>query len=202
MVKYSGRGYSVMMRSGSGLRRKYCGEVSKSAASLFDEAFMKTNLSEMSFNDKKIKNRLLVFYDGGCPLCSREIAFYNKINRNSEANIAFINLEEISPLSDGDDKMSNTSSSRLKELTTKYNISVPAAYRRIHALGEDGSVHTSAKALCEIWTRLNYWWILGLFMRKIPGVLPLADSIYEFFAEKRFKWRQQLPSSVACSLIK
>jgi len=139
---------------------------------------------------------------GGCPLCSREIAFYDRINRNSTSRIAFINLEQISPLLNNTANIAEQqhSSPHLQQLAEVYDIHVPSAYRRLHALREDGSVHVSAHAFCEIWERLPYWRMLEVIVRNTPGVLPLACKIYEFFASKRMKWRLSLSPNVACSL--
>jgi predicted DCC family thiol-disulfide oxidoreductase YuxK len=148
-------------------------------------------------------------YLGGCPLCAREIAFYDRLNRNSSSRIAFINLEVISPLTTiitatHLDKNINIPTtlfpSHLQQLTHAYDINIPAAYRRLHALREDGTLHISAHAFCEIWQRLPYWRILETFVQNIPGVLPMADVIYEFFAAKRIKWRQSLSPTIACSM--
>ena len=137
-------------------------------------------------------------------MCSREIAFYDRINRNSMSRIAFINLEKISPLDNSvggvDGVEARDHVPHLQQLTKAYDINIPSAYRRLHALREDGSVHTSANAFCEIWQRLPYWSMLEVFVRNTPGVLPLAGMIYEFFAAKRIKWRLSLSPDIACSM--
>jgi predicted DCC family thiol-disulfide oxidoreductase YuxK len=170
-----------------------------SKKTLFDNSFISINGVEEP-TVASDKDRLLVFYDGGCPLCSREIAFYDKLNRTSMGKIAFVNLEKIRPLPTATVMSSTDDSSPLQQLTTAYDIDVPAAYRRLHALREDGSVHISAHAFCEIWQRLPYWHVLERIVRRSPGVLPLAGIIYEFFAARRIQWRMGLSSDVACSM--
>lgn len=167
--------------------------------SAFDKAFLQTNGTKKAPIASN-KERLLVFYDGGCPLCSREIALYDRINRNSTSRIAFINLEHIHPLTNTAGAVQQQSPRHLQQLTEAYTINIPSAYRRLHALREDGSVLTSAHALCEVWERLPYWRVLGVSVKHIPGALPLASKIYEYFSSKRMKWRLSLSSDVACSL--
>lgn len=140
-------------------------------------------------------------------MCATEIAFYDSLNRSTMGRIAFINLETMSSLKSAstitEHAPSNTSPlSHLHDVTTAYSINIPDAYRRLHAISEDGSVHKGAPALCEIWQRLPYWWGLDMFVRKIPGVLPLTSTLYEFFAARRIKWRQSLSSDIACSMRK
>ena len=145
---------------------------------------------------------------GGCPICSREIAFYDRLNRSHTSQIAFVNLENIKPLSSITDSKTminnneNNNPSTLEELTMTYKINIPLAYRRLHALREDGSVHVSANAFCEIWQRLPYWGFMNNLVKTIPGAITVADMIYGYLAEKRIKWRQSLLPGKACSLGK
>jgi hypothetical protein len=125
--------------------------------------------------------------------------------------VAFINLEAINTLAPPSDASTTTTPATTtiprdeslhleQQLTNAYAINIPDAYRRLHAVREDGTIHTSVHALCEIWQRLPYWRALAHVVRNTPGVLPLAGVIYEFFAAKRIKWRQGLSSGSACSI--
>ena len=63
--------------------------------------------------------RPLVFYDGGCPLCRREIAHYQRI--------------------DADDRLDWIDISREPERVRNYGLSVARALQRLHVLDAGGA---------------------------------------------------------------
>ena len=65
--------------------------------------------------------KLTIFFDGGCPLCKREVEFLQ--SRNQKGFLRFIDID-CSDL----------------PLDLKYGITYKQAMERIHALKSDGSV--------------------------------------------------------------
>jgi len=62
----------------------------------------------------------MVFFDGGCPLCRREVAHYRFLDRRNR--VGWIDI------------------SRAADLLLQYGIDRGAAMRRLHALDERGRV--------------------------------------------------------------
>ena len=127
---------------------------------------------------------LTVFFDGGCPLCSREIAHYQKLNDSQpQRTCEFIDLTK-GPLHPELEK---------REITRE------TALSRMHVLRPDGEIVRNADAFCEIWAAMPYWRWLVPFTR-LPGIMPVANALYDKFVQHRQMTRRELPSDAACSL--
>ena len=65
--------------------------------------------------------KLTIFFDGGCPLCKREVVFLQSRNQKGSLRFIDINSSDFS-------------------LDFKYGITYKKAMERIHALKSDGSL--------------------------------------------------------------
>ncbi len=114
-----------------------------------------------------------VFYDGGCPLCRREIAHYQRLPGADQLAWVDINQPEI----------------RLKD----FGLDRAAAMASLHVLDAAGRWHIGAWAFAEMWSRLpGYRW-LTVILRK-SGSLPLVDRAYALFARWRLRRRCEQPA--------
>ena len=107
-----------------------------------------------------------VFYDDQCPLCSKEILHYKKLEH----------LHKI-------DWIPISSSS---ELLQSHGLSTELALKRIHAIRNDGELVSGAAVFALIWSSLKPYHYLGksvIYFRFIP----ILDYFYRFFADWRFK---------------
>jgi predicted DCC family thiol-disulfide oxidoreductase YuxK len=109
-----------------------------------------------------------VFYDGGCPLCRREIAHYRRLDRQGE--LRWVDI------------------SREPEVLRDHGLAVETAMARLHVLGGDGRWHTGAKGFAHLWSRLpGYRW-LSRFVAT-ARLLPLLERGYSRFARWRLRRR-------------
>ena len=99
--------------------------------------------------------KLTIFFDGGCPLCKREVDFLQ--SRNQKGYLSFIDI--------------NTSDFYLD---LKYGITYKQAMERIHALKSDGSVIKDIKVFQEAYTLIGLGWIYA------PTKFPIFDKFIEF----------------------
>lgn len=120
-------------------------------------------------------NRPTVYFDGGCPLCRREIAVYRRA-RGAEA-LRWCDL------SDCPDEALGPGLDRA------------AALSRLHARDADGTLVHGARAFLLIWASLPAFRPLARLGR-LPGVRPALDLAYAFFLRLRPLWRPQ----PACAL--
>lgn len=141
-------------------------------------------------------------------MCRKEIGYYERLNRSSvpSPRIGFVNLDTVhagivgcASGSSGSVTMA-TATATAVHLLEAYNIDIPQAFRRMHVLTEAGAVVKNAEAFVEIWARLPYWKALVPPIKYIPGVIPVANLLYDRFAEKRLMWRKNLPEVQTCSL--
>jgi predicted DCC family thiol-disulfide oxidoreductase YuxK len=116
---------------------------------------------------KAVKNPT-VFYDGGCPMCSREINHYRRLDRSG--SIRWIDV------------------SRETQLPGNYGVTTEQALRRFHVLDGDGAWHTGAYGFLELWSTLPYYRRLAFALRKLH-LGRLLDAFYRPWADWRWKRR-------------
>ena len=105
------------------------------------------------------KQTLTVFYDGSCPLCSREIALYQR-QRGAET-ICWLNVAD-QRLTDG-----------LPEGFNRDQL-----MQRFHVQGANGKVQTGGDAFLQLWASLpNFRLLAWLF--SLPLMRWLVNQIYD-----------------------
>lgn len=120
-----------------------------------------------NLTDPDHKPNITVFYDGSCPLCRREIAFYRR--RGGASRIGWRNI-------------SGRSAQSLPA-----GLSRDDAMARLHAAREDGKLLSGAAAFAEIWAHTPGF---GLFRRlaRRPAIRWILDKAYDLFLH----WRPAL----------
>ena len=111
--------------------------------------------------------KLTIFFDGGCPLCKREVDFLQ--SRNQKGYLSFIDI--------------NNSDFYLDN---KYGITYKQDMDRIHALKSDGSVIKDIKVFQEAYTLIGLGWIYA------PTKFPIFDKFIEFIYGIWAKYRLKL----------
>jgi predicted DCC family thiol-disulfide oxidoreductase YuxK len=116
-----------------------------------------------------------VYFDGNCPICSREIAAYRR-SRGGEA-IVWIDA------------------SHCEEAALGGDLDRAAALRRFHVRGPDGTLIAGAAAFVEIWKRLPAFSRLARLCSG-PRALAIIDALYRGFLRLRRLW--YTPAVPAC----
>jgi predicted DCC family thiol-disulfide oxidoreductase YuxK len=115
---------------------------------------------------------LKVYYDGACPVCSREIDYYRRSGAEAEAAIEWIDA-------------SRAGAESLGPALTR-----DAALRRMHVRRADGSLASGAAAFVEIWRSLpRFRWLARLI--GTPPLLWAAEGTYRLFLAIRPLWRRK-----------
>ncbi|MGV6810502.1 MAG: thiol-disulfide oxidoreductase DCC family protein [bacterium] len=109
-----------------------------------------------------------MFYDGGCPLCRKEVAHYIKLDH--QQRIAWLDIHAD------------------PSVLEPYAISQAHAMQRLHALDREGKVQSGAWAFATIWADLPYYRHLATVVRTLR-LLPLIDFAYRHFAKWRYRSR-------------
>ena len=105
-------------------------------------------------------SEVVVWFDGGCPLCRREIALMHRLDRRQA--ITFLDVDDgtiACPLDRGE------------------------MLARFHA-SENGEVLSGAAAFAAMWRAIPALRPLGLLARA-PGVLPVLEGLYRLFLKAR-----------------
>lgn len=110
----------------------------------------------------------VMFFDGGCPLCKREVAHYRALDRRNR--VSWIDI------------------SRETRVLEEHGIALDAAMHSLHALDEQGRVVSGAAAFVVVWRQLPVYRHLAWLVEK-SGMVPLLDRVYVRFAAWRFRRR-------------
>ncbi len=127
----------------------------------------------------------VVYFDGACPLCRREIAHYR--GQEGAADIVWVDAANCDSAALGID------------------LGRDAALARLHARSADGSLVSGVAAFAMIWSRLPaYRWLAPLVSSR--PVLSVLDVAYSAFLRLRPLWRRAaspsnaLPAAVLANL--
>jgi predicted DCC family thiol-disulfide oxidoreductase YuxK len=113
-------------------------------------------------------NRPQVFYDGGCPLCRREIDHYRRLDRDER--VEWVDILQA------------------PESLARAGLDREEAMARFHVLDGRGRWQTGAWGFAEVWSHLPYYRRLAGAVRGL-GLLPLMDAGYRLFARRRLAAR-------------
>ncbi len=119
---------------------------------------------------------LTLYFDGGCPVCTREIGFYRR--RRGAEHIRWINLAQCSDAELGAD------------------LGRADAYARLHARTPDGTLLSGARAFAALWQALPAFRAAGR-VAALPGVVHALEWSYRIFLQVRRLWRKD---AAACPL--
>ena len=112
------------------------------------------------------ENTIKVYFDGNCGLCSKEINYYNKIDKKNI--FEWVNIY--------------THDTDLKKL----GITKSEALMELHALDKNGKMYKGVDSFILIWKNLSFFWsILGIVVSFYPIYLT-AKFAYKRFAIQRF----------------
>jgi len=107
---------------------------------------------------------LTVLYDGACPLCSREIAWYRR--RRTAEHICWVDL------------------SRCADADLPPGVDRRAALDRFHVLDADGATVTGAAAFARLWA--SYPGLRGVaWFARLQGVAQVLEMGYKVFLRLR-----------------
>lgn len=112
-----------------------------------------------------------VFYDGGCPLCRREISFLRRLDRRGRIRCTDISSQDFQ--------------------AEDYGKTLDSLMSEIHGRLPDGSwVHG-----VEVFRRLYAAVGLGpiVWVTRLPVVTQLLDVAYRVFARNRLRWTGRCP---------
>jgi predicted DCC family thiol-disulfide oxidoreductase YuxK len=110
-----------------------------------------------------------VYYDGACPICSREVAQYQRA-RGAEG-LRFVDA------------------SRCEAAALGPDLTRADALAAMHVRGPDGRLTRGARAFGVIWATLPAFRPLAWLMR-LPGAGVAADLAYAGFLRLRPLWRR------------
>ncbi len=122
------------------------------------------------------EDKPILFYDGACSLCRKEITFYQKLDKNKRVVWNDISHE--------------------RDVLKEYNITYEQAMREIHGIGHRGEILKGVDAFILIWHELPYFRYLAALIN-LCRLRPLLRFGYKRFANWRYSKQQCLISDKA-----
>ena len=113
--------------------------------------------------------KLQVFFDGACPLCSREVGVYRK--RDVEGRIEWVDIAGAGFEAGA------------------YGVDGGRLNEEMHVRRGDGRVVTGVEGFREVWRGLPRRVFTGvvLGMLRVPGMMWVARVLYRVFARNRYR---------------
>ena len=119
-----------------------------------------------------------VFFDGGCPLCRREMRTLDARDRDGRIHFTDIDAPEFDPATVGKSR---------EDLMA-----------RIHARLPDGTWLESVEVFRQLYTRLGFGFLVRL--SRLPGIAQLLDWGYRVFARNRLRLTGRCAAG-SCALV-
>ena len=111
--------------------------------------------------------QLTLLYDGGCPLCLREVRFLQ--SRNEHQQIAFVDID-VADYNPG----------------AYAGIDYRQAMGSIHAINSRGEVLRDVAVFREAYRLVGLGWLYA--PTAWPGLATVVNRVYVFWAARRLKW--------------
>lgn len=110
--------------------------------------------------------KLTVLYDGGCPLCRREVNFLTRRDKANNLKFVDIDCEEYNP--------------------EHYSgITYQQAMATIHAIRSDGTIIKNLAVFQEAYKLIGLGWLYK--PTDWPVIAPMANALYAFWANNRLQ---------------
>ncbi len=118
----------------------------------------------MPEDSPKTSNRLTVYFDGACPVCSREVEIYNRADRACAIQWHDVSVNGGDLCQDG--------------------VSQADALARMHARLPDGRLVTGVQAFIAVWERIPGFRMFAPIARWAP-VRWVLERGYDWYAPRR-----------------
>lgn len=118
----------------------------------------------------KANNQVTVYFDGSCPLCRREIGFYQKC-----AGAENIVWQDVSRNLNGQ---------------VASDLNCQQAMARFHVRDVQGDLKSGAAGFVELWLNLRSWRWLGVLFAHPPGIWFLEKCYVGFLKIRPFIQRR------------
>ncbi len=109
------------------------------------------------------ESQTTVYYDGACPLCRTEIAYYS--NRDAAGRLSLVDVSQ-----SGADLPAQLDAGHAKA--------------RFHVMSPEGDLLSGAAAFAKVWEQVPGWG-LAAKLAHLPGVMPLLELGYRGFLRLR-----------------
>jgi 3-demethoxyubiquinol 3-hydroxylase len=104
-----------------------------------------------------------IFYDGSCPICSKEVGIYRQ--QKASQTLEWVDVSQ-------------------PQFVPPLGPSVTELMQRFHVQTATGELLSGAKAFVYLWAQLPGWRVLA-WLARLPGMLPTMEWAYRQFLKRR-----------------
>ncbi len=119
-------------------------------------------------NPESTNSHLTVLFDGGCPLCAREIRHYQ--NMQGAGSVNWVDI------------------TKTPDLEQLYGVSFETAMARFHVRDQQGQWQTGAYGFVALWKNFRFFRLAAAVLQTFR-LVGIADWVYGIFAKRRLKSR-------------
>ncbi|XP_056588266.1 uncharacterized protein LOC130408837 [Triplophysa dalaica] len=119
--------------------------------------------------EESSSNAVRVLYDGGCPICVKEIVFLQFLQRNRTDKVDFVDIS-----------LTEYDESRFE------GVSYETAMVEMTVIDENNKIHRGVPAFAVMYSAVGMGWLGRLISS--PIIRPLMDRAYGVFARNRLRW--------------
>ncbi len=112
--------------------------------------------------------KLTVLFDGGCPLCAKEIRHYQTMQ--GADNVAWVDITQT------------------PDLEHSYGVTFETAMARFHVRDQQGQWQTGAYGFVALWKNFRFFRVAAAVLQNLR-LVGVADWVYGIFAKRRLKSR-------------
>ncbi len=127
---------------------------------------------------------LTLLYDGGCPLCLREVTFLRRRDARlhpGSPRLAFVDIDDVA-----------------YDPAAHAGISYREAMGRIHAVAADGAVLRDVEVFRRAYALVGLGWLYA--PTRWPVLRPLVERLYDLWAGARLRLTRRPDLEALCEL--
>jgi len=124
--------------------------------------------------------RPTMYFDGLCPLCSKEVAHYSRLSDKVERSTGTRPVDFVDV---------STEDPSVELLFSAFGVTSADALLRLHVIDKDGTLRTGIRGFGVVWSALPYWKLLGFLVKNVPWFPDALELLYAGFLKWRNSWR-------------
>jgi len=125
---------------------------------------------------KAVQPEFILFYDGQCPICQKEVAWLRWKNKHGKLGLQDINAEDFEP--------------------AHYHKTHDEMMAEIHGAYPDGTIIKGLEVFSAAYSAVGLGWLMA--PTQWPLLKPMFAKFYALFARNRLRWGRLL-SKKACA---
>ncbi|HEY7772222.1 MAG TPA: DUF393 domain-containing protein [Marinagarivorans sp.] len=128
------------------------------------------------------QHKTTVFFDSLCPICRREVAFYQTLDKPQ--HLVWIDLRALSS----------------EQMAEQWGFTMADAMALLHVIDAKGQLHIGLAGHIVMWSQLPFYRVLAALLKRHPRLARRCDVAYQMFTRWRpGRFSAMQPAAGVCS---